>query len=50
MLFFEKTRSSDHPEFIDEKDEVDCYLLQFERYTTVANWPQANWATQLSAN
>ena len=42
-------RSPDLPHFVDGKDDLDSYLLRFERYATVANWPQANWATQLSA-
>ena len=42
-------RSPDLPHFVDGKDDLDSYLLRFERYATVANWPQTNWATQLSA-
>ena len=34
---------------IKEKCDLDSYMLQFKRYATVANWPQANWATQLCA-
>ena len=48
-VVFGGTRSPDLPHFIDGKDDLDSYLLRFERYATFANWPQANWATQLSA-
>ena len=48
-VLFGGTRSPDLPHFVDRKDDLDSYLLRFERYATVANWPQANWATQLSA-
>ena len=30
------------------KDNLDSYLLRFERYATVAGWEQASWATRLS--
>ena len=42
-------RSPDLPQFVDGKDDPDSYLLRFERYATIANCPQTNWATQLSA-
>ena len=42
-------KSPDLPHFVDGKDDLGSYLLRFKRYVTVANWPQANWATQLSA-
>ena len=48
-VVFGGTRSSDLPHFVDGKDDLDSYLLRFEKYATVANWPQTNWATQLSA-
>ena len=48
-VVFRGTRSPDLSHFVDGKDDLDSYLLRFERYATVANWPQANWATQLSA-
>ena len=46
---FGGVNSLDLPHFVDGKDDLDSYLLRFERYATVANWPQTNWATQLSA-
>ena len=46
---FGGVKSLDLPHFVDGKDDLDSYLLRFERYATVANWPQTNWATQLSA-
>ncbi len=46
---FGRARSPDLPAFVDGKDDLDSYLLRFERYATVANWSRDNWATQLSA-
>ena len=37
------------PAFRDGKDEIDSYLLRFERYATAMNWPNSEWATSLSA-
>ena len=37
------------PTFIDEKDELDNYLLRFERFATSNNWDRSDWATCLSA-
>ena len=34
--------SPDLLHFIDQKDDLDSYLLQFEKYATAANWPQTN--------
>ena len=42
-------RSPDLPRFVDGKDDLDSYPLCFERYAMVANWPQINWVTELSA-
>ena len=36
------------PSFVDEKDNLDKYLLRFERYASVAKWNRSTWATQLS--
>ena len=36
------------PSFIDEKDELDSYLLRFERYAENASWKDT-WAIKLSA-
>ena len=36
------------PSFVDEKDNLDSYLLCFERYATVAGWERSDWATRLS--
>ena len=30
--------------FIDEKDELDSYLLRFERYAENASWEKNTWA------
>jgi len=44
-----RVKSPDLPSFSDGKDDLDSYLLQFERYATVANWEEEIWAIQLSA-
>ena len=36
------------PSFIDEKDELDSYLLRFERYAENASWEKDTWAIKLS--
>jgi len=30
---------------VDGKDELDNYLLRFERYASVSKWEKAEWAT-----
>ena len=37
------------PSFIDEKDELDSYLLRFERYAENASFEKDTWAIKLSA-
>ena len=37
------------PAFIDKKDELDSYLLHFERYAENAKWEKNVWAIKLSA-
>ena len=37
------------PSFIDEKDELDSYLLRFERYAENASWEKDTWTIKLSA-
>ena len=37
------------PSFVDEKDELDSYLLRFERYAENASWEKDTWAIKLSA-
>ena len=37
------------PSFVDEKDELDSYLLCFERYAENASWEKDTWAIKLSA-
>ena len=50
--FMERLKSPDLQAFVDgtddEKDDLDSYLLHFERYATVANWSSESRATQLS--
>ena len=36
------------PSFVDGKDNLDEYLLRFERHANVAKWNRSTWATQLS--
>ena len=36
------------PSFIDEKDELDSYLLRFEHYAENASWEKDTWAIKLS--
>ena len=47
-LAFGDEKSSLTSPYIDKKDDLDSYLLQFKSYVTVANWPQVNWAIQFS--
>ena len=42
-------KSQKLPSFIDEKDELDSYLLRFERYAENASWEKDTWAIKLSA-
>jgi len=44
-----RVKSTDLPSFIDRKNDLDSYLLRFERYANVAKWEEEIWATQLSA-
>ena len=37
------------PAFIDEKDELDSYLLRFESYAESARWEKKTWAIKQSA-
>ena len=41
-------RTPPPPSFVDEKDNLDEYLLRFERYVRVATRNRSAWATQLS--
>ena len=36
------------PSFLDEKDELDSYLLCFERYAENASWEKDTWDIKLS--
>ena len=36
------------PSFIDQKDELDSYLLRFECYAENASWEKDTWAIKLS--
>ena len=37
------------PPFDDAKDDVDAHLQRFERYALSQDWPQSDWAINLSA-
>ena len=44
-----KARTPKIPAFNEGKDEMDAYLLRFERYATAQGWKRESWATDLSA-
>ena len=37
------------PNFIDGKDDLDAYILRFERFAQTRNWHRDDWAVNLSA-
>ena len=37
------------PSFDESKDNIDAYLMRFERYAIVQGWPKEHWAVDLSA-
>ncbi len=37
------------PKFNSDKDNLDAYLLRFERYAKVKGWNKSNWAISLSS-
>ena len=41
-------RSPELAAFVDGRNDLDNYLLRFERYATVAGWEKGAWATQLT--
>ena len=44
-----KAKAPKIPAFNEGKDEMDIYLLRFERYATAQKWEPDTWATGLSA-
>ena len=42
------TKTIGLPGFMDGKDNLDNYLLQFERCSTIAGWQRDTWAVRLS--
>ena len=44
-----KAKSPRIPAFNEGKDEIDSYLLRFERCATAQKWEPGTWATGLSA-
>lgn len=45
---FKDDRGPKIPCFIDGKDQLDGYLLRFERYASDNDWPRDRWASALS--
>ena len=43
-----RTKAPVLPGFVDGKDNLDRYLLRFQRCATVAGWERSDWATRLS--
>ncbi|RUS75619.1 hypothetical protein EGW08_016612 [Elysia chlorotica] len=37
------------PEFQEGRDDMESYLLRFERFAATNNWPRTDWTTHLSA-
>ncbi|KAK3802309.1 hypothetical protein RRG08_066147 [Elysia crispata] len=37
------------PAFVDRKDDLDSWLIRFERFATTSGWPKESWCTPLSA-
>ena len=37
------------PAFVDIKDDLDSWLLRFERFATTSGWTKESWCTPLSA-
>ena len=48
MCYFRRSKVPWPFPFYWWKNDLNSYLLGFEKYATAANWPQANWETQLS--
>ena len=43
-----RTKAPVLPGFLDGKDNLNSYLLRFERYATVAGWERSDWAARLT--
>ena len=37
------------PALVDREDDLDSWLLRFERFATTSGWPKESWCTPLSA-
>ncbi|KAK3775202.1 hypothetical protein RRG08_065258 [Elysia crispata] len=37
------------PDFKEGRDDMESYLLRFERFAKINAWPKENWAVHLSA-
>ena len=45
----EEAKGPKLPSFVDGRDDIDSYLLRFERYATNVKWASDTWAIKLSA-
>ena len=43
------TKTPKQPSFVEGKDEIDKFILRFERYTLANGWAEENWAISLGA-
>ncbi|XP_063968359.1 uncharacterized protein LOC135157268 [Lytechinus pictus] len=43
-----KAKAPKLPTFYEERDDIDSYLQRFERYAKSQNWPETDWAINLS--
>ena len=43
-----ETKTFELPGFVDGIDNLDNYLLRFERYATIAGWQRGTWAIWLN--
>ena len=37
------------PAFMARKDDLDSWLLRFERFASTSGWPKESWCSSLSA-
>ena len=43
------TKTAGLPSFVDKKNNLDNYLLRFERYATIGGWQRDTWNVLLSS-
>ncbi|GFO21703.1 reverse transcriptase [Plakobranchus ocellatus] len=44
------TKLPELPNFVDRKDNLDCWLTRSERFAEMSQWPLQKWASLLSSN